>query len=95
MKSIIQTNEGCYYCGHPYTEVHHVRLGNCSRKRAETYGLVVNVCRSCHMKIHKNGSRKLALQMEGQRAIENMIGHQAHMDLFGKDYWEVSNVRTD
>lgn len=86
MKSIIQDHKYCYFCGSPYTECHHVRLNNISRKRAEKYGLIAYLCARCHRALHINEPMKRALQIHAQKALEEEIGHEQYMKEIGKNY---------
>lgn len=86
MKSIIQTEKVCYYCGNPIADVHHVRLANCSREKAEEYGLIAYICRKHHRELHHNEVMKRALQQHAQSKLEEKIGHEEYMKIFGKSY---------
>lgn len=86
MKSIIQKNRECYFCGNRFTDMHHVRLGNCSRKKAEEYGLYIYLCRICHMELHINETLKRSVQQHAQKKLEDEIGHEEYMKIFKKDY---------
>lgn len=85
-KSIIQTECLCYYCGSPNVDVHHVRLGNCSREKAEAYGLIAYLCREHHMQLHRNEVMKKALQQHAQSQIEKRMSHEKYMEIFKRNY---------
>lgn len=86
MKSIIQTDRSCYYCGNPLTDLHHVRLANCSREKAEEYGLLAYLCRKHHRELHQNETMKRAIQQHAQSALEKEMTHEEYMRIFGKNY---------
>ena len=49
MKSIMQSNYGCYVCGNTsYVESHHVFYGTRNRNKSEKDGLKVNLCYDHH-----------------------------------------------
>lgn len=88
MKSVLQEGKYCYYCGRLDVDLHHVRLANCSRKKAEKYGLLVYLCREHHRALHDNPVTKEKLQKIAQKKLENLIGQDEYMKVFGKNYME-------
>lgn len=73
-------------CGSPSVDPHHVRLGNCTRAKAEEYGLLVYVCRFHHEQIHHNERLKKALQIRAQEELEKTMSHEEYMAIFKKNY---------
>lgn len=88
MKSIIPGDEKgvCFVCGlsRP-TEVHHM-LHGCRRKKADQYGLTVNLCRECHAAVHDRNRADRALEQHAQRVFEKAYSHEMWMQEFGKNY---------
>ena len=92
MKSIIQTEKICYFCGAVSNlESHHIFFGEKNRKWSEKYGLKVWLCHSDH-RDNLNGVHGLAaqkrkhLEMIGQEVFEKKYGHKKFMDVFGRNY---------
>lgn len=61
----------CFICGREcHTERHHI-FGGSNRKKSEKYGLVVDLCHTCHNEppdgVHFNKDRMQALHEYGQR----------------------------
>ena len=88
MRSILQTNKFCFFCGNPKVDVHHVRLGNCSRETAEKYHLIAYLCREHHDSLHRNADMKLLLQQYAQIQFEAKHSHEEYMKIFKKNYLE-------
>lgn len=78
----------CYLCGSTCNiEEHHLLLGS-RRKKADEYGLVVDLCHDCHSEAHDRNSELLnELRQEGQRRFEAQ-GHsrKEFMREFGRNY---------
>jgi hypothetical protein len=92
VKSIIQTEKICYFCGAVSNlESHHIFFGEKNRKWSEKYGLKVWLCHYDH-RDNLNGVHGLAaqkrkhLEMIGQEVFEKKYGHKKFMDVFGRNY---------
>ena len=76
-KSIIDDDslEKCYLCGtYTFLDEHHIFGGSC-RKMSDKYGLIVHLCRDCHMYIHDRGGESMNyLHTKGQMVYEEKIG---------------------
>ena len=86
--SIITNNLGrCYVCGTKYALQEHHCIHGVNRKKADKYGLIVNLCMKCHYDLHFV-DKKLdeRLQKEAQRAFESIYGHEKWMQEFHKNY---------
>lgn len=87
--SIVQTEKRCWVCGKTIgLERHHVMPGP-NRKLSERYGLTVYLCREHHTGttgVHNNRQLDLALREEAQKRFENILGHEAWMEAFGRNY---------
>lgn len=90
MKSIIQTERVCFFCGSTnQLERHHI-FGAANRKYSEKYGLTVYLCKRHHMEAHSDMATRRILQVRGQMAWEERYGSKSDfMAVFGRDYlWE-------
>ena len=88
MKSIIQHDKRCFVCGNIEADTHHIRLGNCSRKKAEKYGLIMYLCWKHHRELHDNPAIKESVQKMAQKKLEQFISHDEYMKNFKKNYLE-------
>lgn len=88
MKSILQNFEHCYLCGNPNVETHHVIHGHGRRKLAESQGLTIKLCRQCHVMIHANYSKDLALKIMAQEKWMEVNGktRDDFINIFGRSY---------
>ena len=76
----------CFICRrYTATEVHHMLHGT-RRKAADQYGLTVNLCHMCHMKLHDRGEYDRELQELAQAEFEKTHTHAEWMEIFGKNY---------
>ena len=92
MKSIVQTEKYCFFCGsHRNLEKHHI-FGGANRRWSEKYGLTVYLCPHCHRDnregVHGNPDRMRALHQMGQQAFEKTHNRKEFRDIFGKNYLE-------
>lgn len=91
MKSILQTDKVCYFCGRTYgLEKHHIFGGVANRKISERAGLWVWLCGStCHRGTdgaqYDPWKNKL-LKMDAQQAFERTHTRSEWMKLIGKNY---------
>ncbi len=77
----------CYYCNALKNDLHEI-FGGCRRKVSIKYGLVVPVCRTCHMIIENDEEVKLKMKQNAEKlwikyynkTIEDFIKE------FGKNY---------
>lgn len=74
--SVIQSDNCCFVCGNPATEVHHILGGTANRAKSDKYGFVVKLCRKHHAEIHRNinGKTGTYLRQMCQRYYEEHIG---------------------
>ena len=92
MKSIIQSEKKCFFCGSEYNlERHHCIHGTAGRRLADKYGLTVYLCPSCHRGsegVHGRDGAPLdkILKQTAQTAFEGKYGRQKWMETFGKNY---------
>lgn len=92
MKSIIQKNKECYFCG-KQTELHshHIYFGNPYRKISERYGMKVWLCWEHHEGtngIHGKNGHKLDLELKkcGQTVFEKSYPQEKFIKVFGRNY---------
>lgn len=93
MRSIVTTDfEHCFLCRRwlgDSGELHHI-FGGANRKVSDKYGLVVKLCHTCHNEppygVHHNRENELRLKRFGQKAFEDIYGHEMFMKLFGRNY---------
>jgi len=90
-KSILQEEKVCYLCGGQVgLEKHHILGGTANRKCSETWGVWVWLCgEKCHRGVdgaQYNKDLNLRLKQDGQRAFENLYGHDKWMEIFMKNY---------
>lgn len=87
----------CFFCGSEYDIHYHHIFGAANRKKSTKYGLVVPLCRICHMvgrdSIHEGWTeearkRRLILHQYGQaRAMaENDWSTEDFIREFGRNY---------
>lgn len=92
IRSIITDDlDHCYICGTmQYLEYHHVFSGTANRKMADKYNCIVRLCKGCHTEyphaVHRDAEQALKLKQDGQRAFEEKYGHEAFMQVFGRNY---------
>ncbi|MBQ9027429.1 MAG: hypothetical protein IJ110_01550 [Lachnospiraceae bacterium] len=70
-------------------EEHHI-FGGLNRKLSEHYGLKVYLCPQHHRigkdAVHQNVMNAMILKMIGQRAFEELYGHDRFMAEFGRNW---------
>lgn len=76
----------CFLCGkYGRMDVHHCLHGS-YRRKADQYGLMVHLCRSCHMRLHDRGDHDKDLQRMAQEEFEKVYGHEKWMQEFGRNF---------
>ena len=92
MKSILQTDRSCYFCGSVVgLEEHHIFAGTANRKISEKYGFKVWLCHTHHTGSHGAQYDKdlnILLKQEAQKAFEVHHSRAEWMDLIRKNYLE-------
>ena len=90
MKSILQTDRSCYFCGSVVgLEEHHIFVGTANRKISEKYGFKVWLCHTHHTGSHGAQYDKdlnILLKQEAQKAFEVHHSRAEWMDLIRKNY---------
>lgn len=80
----------CWFCGaYGPTERHHI-FGGALRKKSEKYGLVVDLCHSCHNEppdgVHFNAANMEFLHQVGQRKA--MKEHNWSIEDFRREFYK-------
>lgn len=93
MKSILQSEKECFICKTTAgLEEHHIFPG--SRRRAsEKWGCKVWLCNRHHTGadgVQWNARKSLKLKQLAQSKYEQLYGHEAFINAFGKNYLEVN-----
>ena len=79
----------CFLCGREGDmQVHHCLHGTANRKLAEQEGLMVNLCFSCHHRLHSQGfgDKELMKVAESRWLDYNMGCVDDWIGVFGKNY---------
>ncbi len=86
-----QDDTRCYICGgNQYIQRHEIFFGRAYRSKSIKYGVWVNLCMSCHDKVHfgKDHSLDIRLKKEGQKRFEEVFSHEKFMEEFDKNRLE-------
>lgn len=76
----------CKLCKGVATDTHHIFSGS-NRKRADKLGMVVRLCRPCHMRLHANPKGEwLDLKKEAQREFEKTHSREEFIRIIGRNY---------
>lgn len=83
--------EGCFLCGSPYVEQHHIYGGTGRRPISDREGCTVYLCRAHHQGphgAHGNAEVMRRLREDCQRRWEERegAGHDEFRGLFGRSY---------
>ena len=90
MKSIIQKEKECYFCGSTLNlELHHIYF-SAMRKTSDRNGFVVWLCGRCHRDnkygVHGNREMDLKLKTECQKVYEQTHSREDFMKLIHRNY---------
>ena len=89
MKSILQTDKECIFCGRTPVEEHHV-FGGANRKNSTKYGLTVYLCHEHHNEppegVHFNKENRKRLQGWAEAIFKKTYKDVKFEDIFGKNY---------
>lgn len=76
----------CFLCGGIPTDWHHVFNG-AMKKKSEQYGMMLHLCRQCHMRIHENPKEMKRLKAYAQEIYEQRYGtREDFLEDFKKSY---------
>ncbi len=94
MKSILHDkDDGCFVCGNPYVEEHHVFFGPANRKLSEKYGMKIYLCAEHHRGargVHCNRALDLRLKRLAQKVFEDTFDMD-FIAMFGQSYLGVTH----
>lgn len=109
MKSIMDKKDGtCYLCRMLYgddtqktVQEHHIFYGTAKRKLSEKYGLKVYLCLYHHTgningakeAVHRNKEIADLLHREGQKAFIKRYPEKDFLEIFGKSWLSVEEIR--
>lgn len=83
----IHDGDFCLECGAKATDTHHVLFGNKDRDHAETWGLTVKLCRSCHRRLHDRDEEMAERYRRlGQLCFMYEFGEEEYRKLFFKNH---------
>lgn len=78
----------CYLCGkRDNLEVHHLLCGS-QRAKAEEYGLTIDLCHKCHMKVQQSPALMKWSRVLGQKMFEQKYSREDFVKEFGRNYLE-------
>ena len=75
----------CRLCGRPSTDTHHLMNG-ANRHLADEDGLVIRLCRNCHVRVHSDAKLMNQLRAEAQTIYETTHTHEEWMARYGRNY---------
>lgn len=79
----------CAICGSTYQIEKHHLLSGVNRKKADYYGLVVDLCHNCHQGTHADPEAMKRSKQAGQRKFERTRSRTEFIAEFGQNYlWE-------
>lgn len=84
--SIITTDlEKCYLCKAKKEELHEIYEGK-NRQISMKYGLVIPICRKCHISVTNNKTLQEKLHKVGQKVFKKQYKTENFVQIFGKNY---------
>ena len=93
MKSILQEEKRCYFCGTTQNlHLHHIYHGRANRKKSDKHGFTVYLCGYHHNLggngkcVHKSREMDLILKRDCQAKYEETHSREEFMAIIGKNY---------
>lgn len=87
--SIITDNLNvCYICGQKRKDELHEVFGGCNRKKSMEWGLVIPICRLCHLEWDVNEETRKKYRQEAQQIFEKKHSYELFMAEFRRNYLE-------
>ena len=76
----------CQLCfKHGETEIHHIYEG-AYRRRSDRNDFVIELCHKCHMEIHQDSSKGLALKRKTEEEFEQQYSHDEFVRRMGRSW---------
>lgn len=84
--SIITTDlEKCYLCKAKKEDLHEIYEGK-NRQLSMKYGLIIPLCRKCHISVTNNKTLQEKLHKVGQKVFKKYYKTENFVKIFGKNY---------
>ena len=77
--------EKCYFCGAKKKDLHELIEGK-NRQVSMKYGLVIPICRKCHIKVTNDKTLQDKLHKVGQKAFKKHYKTENFIQIFGENY---------
>ena len=77
--------EHCYLCGNKKQELHELVEGK-NRQASMKYGLVIPICRKCHILVTNNRTLQEKLHKVAQKEFKKHYKSENFVQIFGKNY---------
>ena len=77
--------EKCYLCKAKKEELHEIYEGK-NRQISMKYGLVIPICRKCHISVTNNKTLQEKLHKVGQKVFKKQYKTENFVQIFGKNY---------
>lgn len=77
--------EHCYLCGNQKQELHELVEGK-NRQASMKYGLVIPICRKCHILVTNNRTLQEKLHKVAQKEFKKHYKSENFVQIFGKNY---------
>lgn len=77
--------EKCYFCGSKKKDLHELIEGK-NRQVSMKYGLVIPICRKCHIKVTNDKTLQDKLHKVGQKAFKKHYKTENFIQIFGENY---------
>lgn len=77
--------EHCYLCGNKKQELHELIEGK-NRQVSMKYGLVIPICRKCHILVTNNRTLQEKLHKVAQKEFKKHYKSENFVQIFGKNY---------
>lgn len=75
----------CYFCSNKKEDFHEAIEGK-NRQVSMKYGLVIPICRKCHIKVTNDKTLQDKLHKVGQKAFKKHYKTENFIQIFGENY---------
>lgn len=76
----------CAFCGTTKNLERHHLLCGAQRGKADKYGLVIDICHTCHMRVHASPELMEKCRKFGQKKFEKTRTREEFIQEFGRNY---------